>query len=188
MRIVYLAWGSLYWNPDTLPVENWKYSSLQLPLEFSRISDKGKGRLTLVIDEKKGTENNIWYGNSTEKNVNNAIKGLREREKTVVKNVGYINLRDGKKRNTNLSEKLLDRIVRWGESEEIDVIIWTDLKSNWYDIMGTEYSNKGAYEYFRNSELEIRLKILEYLYKATKLSLIRTSFSIYFFNTIRFTH
>ena len=59
MKIVYLAWGSLYWNADFLPINSWIYSSLQLPLEFSRISDGGKGRLTLVIDEKNGTPNNV---------------------------------------------------------------------------------------------------------------------------------
>ena len=88
--IVYLAWGSLYWNPDTLPIEHWVHSSLELPLEFSRISDQGKGRLTLVIDTINGQNNKVWYAPSKLSNVNQAINALKDRERTIIKNIAFV--------------------------------------------------------------------------------------------------
>jgi hypothetical protein len=93
--IVYLAWGSLYWNPETLPINNWIRSELEIPLEFSRISDKGKGRLTLVIDKKNGKMNKIWYGKSYENDMNKAINKLKKREKTTIENIAYMNFKNG---------------------------------------------------------------------------------------------
>ena len=53
--IIYLGWGSLLWDHSNLKLKSpWIPSSIKLPLEFSRISDKGAGRLTLVIDKKNG--------------------------------------------------------------------------------------------------------------------------------------
>ena len=61
MKIGYLAWGSLLWDYSSLKLKTkWKKSQLQLPLNFSRISDKGKGRLTLVIDNENGKLNDTF--------------------------------------------------------------------------------------------------------------------------------
>ena len=111
MKIVYLAWGSLLWDPADLPITTWKLSTLQLPLEFSRISDKAKGRLTLVIDSKHGTNNYVWCSISHKRNINNAIMKLREREKTVIKNIAYINLKNGKERTFNTASGVTKRMI-----------------------------------------------------------------------------
>ena len=58
LKIVYLGWGSLIWDYSNLPINSWKQSELELPLEFSRISDYGHGRMTLVIDQN-GTMNKV---------------------------------------------------------------------------------------------------------------------------------
>lgn len=185
MVIIYLAWGSLYWNPDILPINHWIYSTLELPLEFSRISDKGKGRLTLVIDEKNGVNNKIWYGISTERNVNKAINMLKIREKTSHENIAYINLKNGKKRFNHTPLTIVKKIEQWAISKNIDAVIWTDLKSNWKDIMHSKYTVEKAYKYFENSDLDVKIKILEYVYKAKHLAKINTPFSKYFFYKIK---
>ncbi len=176
-----MAWGSLFWNPETLPVKKWNHSLLQLPLEFSRISDQGKGRLTLVIDDKHGSVNRVWYAISEINDVNKSIQKLREREKTTISNIAYINLKKNMRRITNTPKHVADRIEKWARQAGIDAVIWTDLKSNWRDIMNSEYNVRDAYKYFLNSELDVRLKILEYVYKAKNLSKITTNFSNYFF-------
>ena len=102
--IVYLAWGSLYWSPESLPIKYWRPTNLQFPLEFSRISDKGKGRLTLVIDEDNGTNNKIWYSETDFKNADQAINALKKRENTIAKNIAYINLKSKKERGQSLEE------------------------------------------------------------------------------------
>lgn len=188
MKIVYLAWGSLKWKIENLPVkssDSWIYSNLEIPLEFSRISDFGKGRLTLVIDPKHGKNNRIWYAYSTSKNVDDAIKELKIREGTSIKNIAYINLKSNKERYINTPGTVVIDIKNWMIKNKIDVTIWTDLKSNWKDIMRTEYTVERAYKYFETSQLEVRLKILEYIYKATKLTKIKTNFSNYFFEKLK---
>ena len=182
--IVYLAWGSLFWNPDILPIKKWIYSSLKLPLEFSRISDNGKGRLTLVIDNKYGVYNNIWYAISNINDVNKSILKLKQREKTTIDNIAYINLKNNHRRFNNTPKIIVDNIEIWARNNNINTVIWTDLKSNWLDIMHTDYNIENAYKYFLNSELNVRLKILEYVYKSKNLVLISTNFSKYFFNQL----
>ena len=182
--IVYLAWGSLYWNPEDLPIKKWIPASLELPLEFSRISDKGKGRLTLVIDEKNGTYNKIWYSETDIKDVNIAINSLKKRENTIKSNIAYTNLKTNRKRTINTPKHIVNLIENWATNNNIDTVIWTDLKSNWKDIMNTDYSPKGAYQYFTNSELTVRLEILKYIYKSKNLGGITTDFSTYFFKQL----
>ncbi len=182
--IVYLAWGSLYWSPDTLPIKNWVYSTLELPLEFSRISDQGKGRLTLVIDGKNGILNNVWYAHAQVKDVNKAINELRQREKTTVSNIAYINLKENRKRITNTPPEVVKMIEDWAKGKKIDAVVWTDLKSNWKEIMHNDYTVERAYQYFENSDLPVRLKILEYVYKAKNLTRINTNFSKFFFSKL----
>lgn len=182
--IVYLAWGSLYWNPDLLPISRWIISDLKLPLEFSRISDKGKGRLTLVIDDKNGSYNNVWYAKAKTNNINDAIKHLRRREKTTIENIAYINFKNDRKRITNTPNHVIEKIEEWGRINGFNAVIWTDLKSNWKDIMKVDYNVERSYKYFNNSPLDVRLQILEYVYKAKNLTEINTNFSIYFFKQL----
>lgn len=185
--IVYLGWGSLIWNSDFLPIlsnASWVRSNLKLPLEYSRISDKGKGRLTLVIDNKNGIYNRIWYTKTTTNNVNVAINKLKKREKTVSNNIAYINLKKNKFRINNTPIRLVNNIIKWMKNKNFDTVIWTNLNSNWKKIKKTPYSIERAYKYFINSELDIRIKILEYLYKTNKITKIKTKFSQYFFNKL----
>lgn len=187
MNIVYLAWGSLKWNPDNLLIHNvnsWIYSNLKLPLEFSRISDNGKGRLTLVIDEINGTYNNVWYSYSTTKNVNIAINSLKKRENTSLNNIAYINLKNNKKRIINTPKNIQIIIYKWMIKNNIDVCIWTDLKSNWVNIKNEKYNIENAYNYFKNSSLDTRIKQLEYIYKAKEITKINTKFSSFFFKKL----
>lgn len=183
-KIVYLAWGSLYWDKGNLPVDGWKFSNLSLPLEFSRISDKGQGRMTLVIDTKNGRENRVWYGYAKTRNIDNAIRLLKKREKTVLKGIAYINLKSNKRRINYTPKEIVERIDNWAYSQEVDVVIWTDLPSNWMEIRKRVYSVSDAYNYFKNSELKIRLQILEYIYKAVHDANVTTNFSSYFFKKL----
>ena len=181
-KIVYLGWGSLIFSPENLPIKKWRLSSLSLPLEYSRISDKGKGRLTLVIDEENGSDNYIWYTNSTEMNIDRAIGKLRVREKTVKQFIGYINRKNGKMRVGNLSDKLIEKIRLWMESMNIDVVIWTNLVSNFGDITSKNYTLDNAMKYFISSNISTQSKITTYIQKCMSICSIKTQFSDYFYN------
>lgn len=187
MRIIYLGWGSLLWNYDKLAVKPdkrgkiWKRTKLKLPLEFSRISDSKRGRITLVIDEKNGTLNNVWQAESSLSNMNNAIRSLKLRERTITKNISYINLKTDKYRINNTSKKNLNKIKKWAINQNIDGVIWTDLSHNWEQIKKTKYNIKDVYKYYSNSKRSIRCKILEYIFLSREIANISTPFMKYFF-------
>ena len=116
MKIAYLAWGSLLWDFSNLKLKTkWKESQILLPLNFSRVSDKGKGRLTLVIDNQTGTPNNIFVAKTKFTNLNKAISAIKTREKTRKSNIGYINLKDESFRTNNLKLSQINDVTNYVE-------------------------------------------------------------------------
>ena len=163
MKIAYFAWGSLLWNSDGLELLTpWKKTNIKLPLNFSRISDDGKGRLTLVIDSKNGVLNQIYYATTKITNLNVAIQNLRKREKTVAKYIGYINLKNNSGRySDNLSLKDIKIIKSFAEKHNIDAIVWTDLYPNFKD-----FSTVNALKYIedRKKYTTIYNRMIEYIF------------------------
>jgi hypothetical protein len=183
-KIVYLGWGSLLWDDIDLPITGkWKKTNFKLPVEYSRISDNGKGRLTLVLDEINGTDNMIWYIESRA-NLNLTINKLKNREKTLKNNIAYINLKNGQERTNNLSNNNINKIKLWALKMKIDAVVWTDLQSNWYKIKNVSYSNTNEFKYFNSfkPKSKIKYKIFNYIKCSSDVGKITTSFSIFFFN------
>ena len=73
MKVAIIGYGSLVRNLKDLPVEMdiFNENGPELPLEFSRISKDG--RLTLVIDEKRGIQNKTFYTVSRQNNLEKAV-------------------------------------------------------------------------------------------------------------------
>ena len=77
VKIVFLGWGSLIWNPGTLALAGeWQFPGPTLPIEFSRISDNG--RLSLVIDEKHGAQVITRFAPASTSDLDAAIEDLRQ--------------------------------------------------------------------------------------------------------------
>ena len=164
MKIIYLAWGSLLWNPKYLKLKtDWKKTNFKLPLNFSRISDKGKGRLTLVIDQENGDLNNIFYAVSKTTNLNNAISNLKNRENTITNNIGYLQINSNKKRSKNLTSYQEKIIIDFLEENQYDAAVFTDLKTNFNTYSKQEFSKNSALEYLTSKNTKISTKILEYI-------------------------
>lgn len=168
-KIVFLGWGSLIWDLRELQknVEldaegngNWRHGGPILPIEFSRISsgdehskDKNKGRLTLVIDAKNGYSVPTRFIYSTRTSLADAREDLRVREKLpTLKRVGYVDLRD----NSNMGQHSqfpaqMETIKEWATAQGIDVVIWTDLGSNFDEAekADSEFSVENALEYIK---------------------------------------
>lgn len=167
MRIAYLAWGSLLWDYNTLPISFfWKKTNFKLPLEYSRRSKDG--RLTLVID-KKGTYNTIWYSTVDLENLNLSIKILKKREKTSIQNIHYINLRDNKHRGFKWPQ-----IIKWAEKHKYDAVIWTGLSPNFTQ----------GITHIKKQPLNKQLLIIEYIIRSNRIGHIETRFSKKLFNKI----
>ncbi len=179
MIIYYIAWGSLLWNFKTLKIETeWTKSNIKFPLNFSRISDNGNGRLTLVID-KTGEMNNVYYARTSFSNLNNAIRKLKTREKTSNKNIGFINIESNTVRTSLLDDKKIQELVNFAKKNKIDGLIWTEITPNFNEIFGKPYSKENAIEYIKSKMDNKRLynKILEYIFLSKIYGNIKTLLS-----------
>jgi hypothetical protein len=162
MKIAYFAWGSLLWDSEGLDLKtNWKKTNIRLPLNFSRISDNGKGRLTLVIDNINGVSNSIHYAITKTTNLNTAIENLKTREGTIPKYIGYINL---KNENSRYSDRLtrtdIEKFKSFALKNKIDAVIWTDLYPNFKN-----FSTNNALKYIDSKkDMPLYSKIIEYIY------------------------
>ena len=181
MIIYYIAWGSLLWNFKSLKIETeWTKSNIKFPLNFSRISDSGNGRLTLVID-KTGEMNNIYYAKTAFSNLNTAIQKLKMREKTSNKNIGFINIASDTFRTSQLDDKKIQELVSFAKKNKIDGLIWTEISPNFDEVFGKPYSKENAIEYIESKHESKRVynKILEYIFLSKIYGNIKTPLSTY---------
>lgn len=164
MKIAYLGWGSLIWNPESLPITgDWMLGGPVLPVEFSRIS--GDGRLTLVIDLVDGIPVETHYANCSEAEISTAINQLRVREgNTLRKHIGHVNLTVGSAYQNQ--SPCHESIVEWGRKHKFDAVIWTALPPNFIDKIYIPYSVNNALAYLGKLSGSTREKALEYIQKA----------------------
>lgn len=139
-KIAILGWGSLIWDarPDfDRYLKPWNSGGPRLPLEFSRKSTSRKNALTLVIDSDRGTKVQTLYALSKRGDARDAICDLRSREGTTIENIGLINCVTGEERYRD--EKVVKVIRNWAKAQNIQVVIWTDLKSSFSERTPDEF-------------------------------------------------
>lgn len=187
MKIAYLAWGSLLWDYSLLKLKSqWLESSLQLPLNFSRISDKGKGRLTLVIDNETGKLNSIFISLTKITNLNKAINQLKQREKTKKSNIGYVNSSDNSFRSNILNKEQIQKIFELSIRNNLDAIIWTDIPPNFKEITGNKINTQNALNYINSKKNKIKtyIKIIKYIFLCKLFGKIKTPISNFIINEL----
>lgn len=126
MRIACLAWGSLVWDPRTLPHSRpFLEDGPELPIEFSRVSLDG--RVTLVIDSNAPQLRTFWAPLDVG-SLEAAVDALGRRERIApsrwVDWVGRHSLGDAEPSNGQFSG-----IDDWLEDRSLDAIVWTALPS-----------------------------------------------------------
>jgi hypothetical protein len=168
-EIVILGWGSLVW--DARPEfdeqhDDWKSSGPALPLEFSRVSPSRENALTLVVDEQNGSACSVFYAVSRRRSPEDAIADLRRREGTTVANIGYCFL-DGS-RNNSKSQRTLSAINSWASDRAIDVVLWTDLSSNFKAKSShkCEFTVAAALAHLHSLPANGKDKAAEYIWRA----------------------
>ena len=173
MRIAILGWGSLIWDNDPkfadfnkqfekLSDRVWQPDGPQLNLEFSRISQTRGQALTLVIDKDNGEECKVQYAKSRRRNPDDAICDLRCREGTILKRIGFY-FADGSRTG---QPDVPENIKKWGADKEFDVVIWTELPSNFSQKKGETFSIDLAIGHLQNLEPEDKVKAAEYIKRA----------------------
>lgn len=126
MRIACLAWGSLVWDPRTLPHSRpFLEDGPELPIEFSRVSLDG--RVTLVIDSNAPLLRTFWAPLEVD-GLEAAVDALGRREKIGpnrwVDWVGRHSLGDPEPSNGRFSG-----IDGWLAARGLDAVVWTALPS-----------------------------------------------------------
>lgn len=168
-HIAILGWGSLIW--DLRPVfddyhESWKDSGPTLPLEFSRVSASRENALTFVLDEESGSSCRVWSARSLRKNPDDAIADLRCREGTTLQNIGF-HFQDHS-RTRSVSTNVSSIISTWADQESIDVVVWTDLTSNFRSksSQGCHFTVDAAVAHLRSLPPGAKTRAAEYIWRA----------------------
>ena len=174
MKIAILGWGSLLWDQCAefdKQHEDWQFDGPSLKLEFSRISETRNDALTLVLDSDNGKSCRVAYALSKRNNPDDAICDLRCREGTPLKNIGFY-FADGSRKQPRKIETLksIQSIQSWASEKKIDVVIWTDLASNFKKKSKCKkpFSIDAALCHIQALDAEGKAKAAEYVRRAPK--------------------
>ena len=163
-NIVILGWGSLIWDPTEkwgkTVKKTWHDDGPYLPLEFSRVSGKRNGALTLVIDPRNGKQCRTKYVYSRRVNLDTAVMDLARREKCSVDNIGYVDLDFGF--SFARRQDVVNRIRSWAERRHFGAVIWTDLPPS---IRGN-FNVEAGLRYIQSLDTEARIEALQYVFAA----------------------
>lgn len=166
-QIAILGWGSLLWDPRPDFDEHhhaWQFDGPEIKLEFSRVSQHRRGALTLVIDREKGEICRIAYALSKRKNPEDAICDLRSREGTTRANLGYF-FADGWPHQSR-DPASLESIRVWSKVKKFDVVVWTDLDSNFEKVCGKPFEVGAALAHVQSLDAEAKSLAAEYVWRA----------------------
>jgi hypothetical protein len=126
MKIAIIAWGSLVWDPRTLPItSDWNNNGPMLKIEFSRVSKDG--RLTLVVDPDNGEEVKTYFAQSKRNDLGDAIADLRDREGTIRKRIGFVDLIRVSDSKAEFADQVdvFTTIQDWCRSQNYNAAVWT---------------------------------------------------------------
>ena len=180
MRIAILGWGSLVWDRRNLALAGpFKPAGPSLPVEFSRVSlDR---RLTLVIDEDRGTPCTTYVALSAHLDLDEAIDNLRRRENMPgAEGIGFVDTIEHTRNDIAWERhpRATLAIEIWALRYGYRAAIWTALESNFHEpdkgggpfsveaalaylaALGAEQLERSL-QYFRNAPPEVRSKLRE---------------------------
>lgn len=125
MDIACLGWGSLVWDPRTIPIRGkWFDDGPILPIEFAR--ESSNGRITLVIADVDFRVRSLWALMSVW-NLDDAKAELAARENISEQNVKHsIGFWD--RASSNSHGRSAAKIALWAEKHNLNGVVWTNLK------------------------------------------------------------
>lgn len=89
MKIAFLGWGSLIWDPRNLQITgSWETDGPLLPVEFARVSQDGILTLVLYPDVS------VLWARAAHRDLQQAIDNLRRREGTSTNRIGFLFIPD----------------------------------------------------------------------------------------------
>ena len=156
MSIVCLGWGSLVWNPGSLPVKgDWQPDGPRLPLEFARGSRDG--RVTLVIVEDGDLCLALWSKLDV-RGLEAAVAALAAREGCDAAAIGRIPAAGKRHPQT-------ESIANWCAAKGIAGVVWTALQPGFAEQRGRAPSRDAIIAHLRGLDAGARAKAAEYVAK-----------------------
>ena len=163
MKIAFLGWGSLIWDPRELKVKGWwKKDGPFLPIEYARISKDG--RLTLVIHPKVKRVRTLWTYSSYN-NIHKAIRNLRMREGIKLKHIsriGHVSIYNDNI-NNHAAYCVAGLVKKWAIRKGIGTVIWTDLQENFMSKLDVDFSENAAIDYLRGLTKDEKERARQYI-------------------------
>ena len=136
-RIACLAWGSLVWDPRTLPmIGQWHVDGPMLKVEFKRRSRDG--RITLVLSENARLVQSLWVQMAS-RNLPAAISDLATREGIPAEKMGEL---IGSWSKGDLPPKEIPHLAMWAQTHDIDHVVWTNLPEKLPKVHGSDHSDE----------------------------------------------
>jgi len=131
LRVACLGWGSLLWDPRTLPMaEAFRAEGPALPIEFSRVAMDG--RVTLVIDPR-AMPIQTYCARMDVESLDEAIRGLGIREKIAPERfrdwIGVQTRDDPDRDSGETTDGVRAEIAGWLAEQPLDAVAWTALPS-----------------------------------------------------------
>ncbi len=125
MKIACLGWGSLIWDPRSLPIRgSWYEDGPVLPIEFAR--ESGGKRITLVIVDVAIQVRSLWALMSI-RTLQEAKNELAEREGISKGNIKH-SIGSWNSASENIHGKCSTEIGAWATNLHLDAVVWTNLK------------------------------------------------------------
>ncbi|MBJ18975.1 MAG: hypothetical protein GY910_06165 [bacterium] len=128
-RVACLGWGSLLWDPRTLPMaEGFRAAGPMLPIEFSRVATDG--RVTLVIDDSAEPIQTHCVQMDVA-SLDEAVRELGLREKIAPERIrdwiGVQTRATALQESGGRAEGFHAEIARWLSEQPLDAVVWTAL-------------------------------------------------------------
>lgn len=166
-RIAILGWGSLLW--DARPEfdeyhDYWEMAGPELKIEFSRVSKMRGNALTLVVDPSNGSKCRVAFALSKRCDPEDTICDLWSRESTTRSNIGFY-FAEGP-RSQSKDSQTLATVTAWAVANTIEVVVWTDLPSNFQKICCQPFSVGAALAHLRSLDAKSKSLAVEYVSRA----------------------
>lgn len=158
-----LGWGSLFWDPRSLPLcSDWHDDGPLLPVEFARQS--ADGRITLVVTPDTADIQVLWAELAVT-SIEEARDALAEREGISSK---YINRSVGCWSKDDQSTRSKIHVIEdWADKKGFAGVVWTALKPKFGGELKTPTSTD-IMAYLDGLRGETRTKAEEYVRKTPK--------------------
>lgn len=156
MKVVCLGWGSLIWDPRSLPMTGeWNDDGPLLPVEFARQSSDG--RLTLVLMPGARPVPTFWTRLDVA-DVADAVTTLSARERCPGKFIG--------RWPAGRAGEVSDVVESWATQKGVGGVVWTDLPPQFEGEAGRAPSPEQMVSYLSGLAEPIRARAREYIVNA----------------------